>query len=137
MSMLSILHTLSALVSVIIAIVIFRLAKGDRRHRTLGWMYVVTLFASLAGIIARTIRTAHPFTIYAIFAAAALLAAVVVVRQRANLKAWRSWHAALMSLTFLGSFMAIGSIVGGIIAVLSRVQRRDHRVHDCRPVVHQ
>ncbi len=115
MSNLSIVHTLAAFVSVLVALFIFGMRKGDRRHRLLGWIYVGTLFTSLVGIIVRTFSSTHPFTFYAIFAACVLLTAVLVVRQRKSIQTWRAWHAALMSLTFLGSFMAIGSIVGGII----------------------
>jgi uncharacterized membrane protein len=115
MSWLSIAHLLGGTISVLAALAIFALRKGSRQHRWLGWVYVVSLAISLVGIIIRTMARPHPFGGYAAFALVLIFGAVVAVRMRKRFEAWRSWHGALMSLTMLGSLMAIGSIVGGVV----------------------
>jgi uncharacterized membrane protein len=115
MSWLSIAHLLGGLVSLFTAAGIFALPKGSPRHRLLGWIYVVSLSISLVGIIIRTLGRPHPFMGYAVFAIVAMACAVLAVRMRNRFPSWKSWHGALMSLTFLGSCMAVGSIIGGVV----------------------
>jgi hypothetical protein len=44
-----------------------------------------------------------------------IVVAILIVRFRRQVSAWRSWHGALMSLTVMGSLMAMASIVGGVL----------------------
>ena len=115
MSWLSIAHLLGGLVSLFTAVGIFALPKGSSRHRLLGWIYVVSLSIGLVGIIVRTAQRPHPFVGYAVFAIVAMVCAILAVRMRNRFSSGKSWHGALMSLTVLGSCMAVGSIVGGVL----------------------
>jgi uncharacterized membrane protein len=115
MTLLSLTHLLAAVIAVITGVTIMSLRKGDRRHRVLGWVYVACMAVSLVTIVIRTISRPAPFAGYAVMTLGVLGAAVVAARQKPRQAAWRSWHAALMSLTMLGSAMAIGSILGGIV----------------------
>jgi len=114
MSLLSLVHAIAGLVSVLVGIVILSLRKGDRRHRILGWVYVATMAISLVGILARVYERAPPFAAYAVLVLVVLAAAVTVSRRRRQVEAWRAWHGALMTLTLVGSTMAMASIFGGL-----------------------
>jgi hypothetical protein len=114
-TVLSLTHAGAGLLSVLVAIAIFRLPKGSARHRQLGWIYVVSLGVSLIGIMIRTAGHIAPFMLYAFLTAGVLLGAVVIVRVRTLSTVWRAWHAGLMSWTVMASAMAMFSIVGGVI----------------------
>ena len=115
MSTLSIFHALSGLIALVIGAFLFGRRKGNRSHRLLGWIYVVTMFLSLAGILVRTRNHPAPFAGYAVFTLLLLIGALLASRGRSHLPAWRGWHGALMSLTMIGSIMAAGSIMGGAL----------------------
>lgn len=108
-------HLIGAVVSLIAGLLIFRLRKGDRRHRVLGWIYVLGLGSSLVGIVIRTAPHPRPFAAYAVFCLLLITASIAASRFRDRVDAWRSWHASLMSLTYVGSAMAALSIAGGVL----------------------
>jgi uncharacterized membrane protein len=120
MTALSLLHVLSGLAAVVAGWAIVGLRKGDPRHRRLGWAYVGCMLVSLAAILAQGLRKPAPFHGYAALVAGGLVAAVLVPRARASLRAWRSWHAALMSFSMLAATVAIGGVVGGVILGVGR-----------------
>ena len=114
MSLLSLLHLGASVIAFGVAIAIFQLRKGDPRHRLLGWIYTVAMVVSIGGITIRTASQLRPFAIYGIGVLIALGFAVWIARNRRMGPTRIAWHSGLMVATFLGTAMAIGSIVGGM-----------------------
>lgn len=119
MSLLSLFHALSGLLTLLVGIVLLCRRKGDRTHRVLGRAYAITMFASLVGILVQTRTDPAPFAAYAVFMLAVLTAAIAAARLRKRIPAWRAWHGALMSLTVLASGFAAASIIGGLLLDMS------------------
>jgi uncharacterized membrane protein len=117
---LALVHVLSGLAAVIVGCAILGLRKGDRRHRLLGWVYVVAMLASLAAIFLNGLRAPTPFHGYAAVVACGIVAAIVATRRRDRITAWRSWHAALMLFSLLGAAIAIGGVAGGLALGVAR-----------------
>jgi uncharacterized membrane protein len=113
--LLALVHILAGLLAVALAITVFCLAKGDRRHRLFGWCYVVLMLTSLAAILIRGVSQPKPFHGYALIVAAGLVAAVFASRLRDRIAAWRTWHALLMSFSTLAAIVAIGGVIGGAV----------------------
>jgi len=120
MAPLALLHVLLALVAVLIGGWIVGRRKGDPRHRRLGWIYLAFMLPSLAAILAQGRRDPAPFHGYAAALAGGLVAAVLVTRFRRRVRAWRSWHAALMSFSLLGVAVAVGGVLGGLALGVAR-----------------
>jgi uncharacterized membrane protein len=114
MGILGLLHAISGLGALLVAMAIIALPKGSRVHRVLGWTYASLMAVGLVAILVHTRNAPPPFAGYAVFVIGLLLVAIAVSRYRARIAAWRAWHGALMSLTILGALMAFGSIVGGL-----------------------
>ena len=110
----SLVHIGFAFASLVVGLVMLGLRKGDPRHKLLGWIYVATMSAGLAGILVRTSGDRRPFAFYAILMLAVLAAAVAAIRARRRMPSGRAWHGALMSMTLMGSIMAALSIGGGV-----------------------
>jgi uncharacterized membrane protein len=115
MSSHSLAHVLLGAIALILGVCVVALRKGDARHRALGWSYVAFMGTSLVAILAGARGHLRPFHGYAAVILGALIAAAWVPRLRARIRAWRSLHAALMSLSILGAFIAVGGVLGGVL----------------------
>jgi uncharacterized membrane protein len=115
MSSLSLAHVVLAAAALLLGFVISALAKGGKRHRLLGWIYVACMGVSLVAILARGAAHPAPFHGYAAAILVVLAAAALIARNRRRIPLWRSWHGALMSLSILGALTAAGGVVGGVI----------------------
>ena len=120
MSFLALFHVLAGLAALIAGCAILGLRKGDRRHRRLGWIYVVAMLASLGAILLNGLRGPAPFHAYAAVVACGIVAAIVATRRRDRIAAWRSWHAALMAFSLLAAAIAVGGVAGGLILGVGR-----------------
>lgn len=116
MSLLSFLHITLNLAALLLGVVILVMRKGTARHRLLGWIYVAAMCMGLGAILLRTRLHPPPFAVYAVFILGVLAASILSARFGSLVRAWRSWHAGLMLLSFLGSIMAAASIAAGVIA---------------------
>jgi uncharacterized membrane protein len=109
----SVIHLACGSVSLVIGLVLTGLRKGDRRHRWLGWTYVVAMAIALCGILIGTRAHPHPFAGYAVLTILVLAAAVTASRLRKRFTSWRAMHGALMSMTLMGAIMAALGVFGG------------------------
>ncbi len=109
----SLLHVVAAFAALLTGACVVRLPKGDRRHRLLGWWYVVFMSVGPVGILVARRGHPRPFVGYAALMLVVLATALGASRYRERWSAWRAWHRALMSLTLMGAAIAASSIRGG------------------------
>lgn len=118
--LLSLIHVAAGFFALLFGVAIFLQSKGDRRQCHLGWIYVALMLTSLSAILIHGASEPKPFHGYAVVVGAGIIAALLTSRMRSRVKAWRTWHAVLMSFSMLAAIVAVGGVIGGVALGLGK-----------------
>jgi uncharacterized membrane protein len=113
MSTLGWFHTTFAVLAMLFGAVVVLRRKGTRSHRTIGWIYVISMLGLniTAFMIYRLFGHFGPFHFAAVASLLTILAGMYVVIVRPN-KNWLALHYSFMSWSYVGLLAAAASEAG-------------------------
>ena len=114
MNLLGWFHTLCALVALASGAVVLLRAKGTRRHRQMGWIYVGSMLAVnvTALMIYRLFGGFGPFHVAALFSLATVIAGIIPAVRRRPHDRWLERHYFFMAYSYVGLLAATAAEIG-------------------------
>ena len=114
MNLLGWFHTLCALVALASGAAVLLRAKGTRRHRQMGWIYVGSMLAVnvTALMIYRLFGGFGPFHAAALLSLATVIAGIIPAVRRQPRDRWLERHYFFMTYSYVGLLAATAAEIG-------------------------
>lgn len=109
MDFIGIIHTLFAIIAIIVGLMIFLMRKGTRRHRTMGYVYIISMLGLniTALMIYKVLGFFGPFHVLALISLAALFAGWWPAYRKKPPEKWLRKHYEGICWSYIGLMAAL------------------------------